>query len=100
MMKLMIVVSSLILACTSVGAQAPVTVDVSKITCDQFTGYKITSPRNIALWLNGYYNGRRGNTILDTQKLAENADKLEDYCFIHSKALVMQAVEELFGVKK
>jgi acid stress chaperone HdeB len=100
MMKLMIAVSSLILACTSVGAQAPVTVDVSKITCDQFTGYKITSPRNIALWLNGYYNGRRGNTILDTQKLAENADKLENYCFIHSKALVMQAVEELFGVKR
>ena len=29
--------------------RAQVTVDVSKITCDQFNGYKVTNPKNIAI---------------------------------------------------
>ena len=54
--------------------------DVAKITCEQFTGYKITNPQNIAMWLSGYYNGKRGNTILDAQGLNANVKKLEGYC--------------------
>src|ERR1043166_5421554 len=80
MMKSMLVPSGLILALGAVpAARAQVTVDVAKITCDQFTGYKITNPDNIAMWLSGYYNGRRGNTILDTQGLAANTKKVRDY---------------------
>jgi acid stress chaperone HdeB len=33
---------------------AQVSLDVSKITCDQFSRYTITDPKNIALWLSGY----------------------------------------------
>jgi hypothetical protein len=40
------------------GAGAQVTIDVAKITCDQFTLYKVTDPQNIAMWLSGYYHGR------------------------------------------
>ena len=50
--------------------RAQVTVDVSKITCDQFNGYKVTNPKNIAIWLSGYYHGERGETTVDTQQLA------------------------------
>ena len=74
-------------------ARAQVTLDVSKITCDQFVGYKITNPQNIAIWLSGY----RDTTIVDTQALAANARKLQDYCLRNPKALVMQAVDTLFG---
>jgi HdeA/HdeB family protein len=42
-------------------ARAQVTLDVSKITCDQYTSHKITSPQNIAIWLSGYYHGKRGD---------------------------------------
>src|SRR5882672_1544271 len=48
---------------------AQVTLDVAKVTCDQWAGYKITNPQNIALWVSGYFNGARGNTVLDTQRL-------------------------------
>ena len=44
--------------------RAQVTVDVSKITCDQFNGYKVTNPKNIAIWLSGYYHGKRGETTV------------------------------------
>ena len=64
MVKIKINILSLILFCLIISAaQAQVTVDVSKITCEQFRGYAITDPNNIALWLSGYYNGQRNNTI-------------------------------------
>jgi hypothetical protein len=100
MMKYVVFVSGLILAVESGPARAQVTLDVSKITCDQFAGYKITNPQNIAIWLNGFYNGKRGNTILDTQGLAANAKKLQDYCIRNPQALVMQAVETLMATDK
>jgi acid stress chaperone HdeB len=83
-----------------VTAHAQVTVDVAKITCDQFTGYKLTNPQNIANWLSGYYNGQRGNTILDTQELTAHTQKLRDYCITHPEVPVMRAVETLMAPKK
>jgi len=90
----------LIIALAAPEARAQVTLDVAKITCDQFTGYKITNPENIAIWLSGYYNGKRNNTVLDTQKLKENTQKLTHYCITNPKVLVMHAVETVLGVEK
>jgi hypothetical protein len=79
---------------------AQVTVDVAKITCDQFAGYKIADPKDIALWLSGYHNGKRGgNTLIDPQSLKANSDKVIGYCLQHPDTPVMQAVETLFGNK-
>jgi hypothetical protein len=99
MRKLKIAVSSLVLASASLPASAQLTLDVSKITCDQWVGYKITNPHNIALWLSGYYNAKRGNTVIDPQRLEENARKLQDYCLIHKQIPVMEAVENVFRLK-
>jgi hypothetical protein len=101
MTKLMLVASGLIFALETVpAAQAQVMLDVSKITCEQFAGYKITDPDNIAIWLSGYHNGKRGNTILDTQGLVANAKKLLYYCVTNPQTPVMHAAEELFGADK
>jgi acid stress chaperone HdeB len=80
-------------------ARAQVTLDLSKVTCDQYVGYKITDPQNIAIWLSGYYNGKRGNTIVDTQGFNVNTKKLRDFCLRNPATPVMQATETLFGVK-
>jgi acid stress chaperone HdeB len=78
-------------------ARAQVTLDVAKITCDQYTSHKITSPQNIAIWLSGYYHGKRGDTTLETQALIANAKKVRDYCFRNPQTLVMDAVEKVLG---
>lgn len=100
MIKLVVVVSGLIFALDAPAARAQVTLDVAKITCDQFAGYKITNPQNIAIWLSGYHNGKRGNTTLDTQKLIANAKALQKYCIQNPQTLVMNAVETLFGTDR
>ena len=56
--------------------------DVAKITCRQLFFDKVISPneKSLALWLSGYYNAKRNNTVLDLGALAKNVDKVEDYC--------------------
>jgi acid stress chaperone HdeB len=81
-------------------ARSQVTIDVAKITCDQFVLFKVTDPRNIAIWLSGYYHGKRDNTLVDTQQLAAYADKVKTFCLQKPQATVMQAVETVFGPAK
>ena len=76
------------------------TLDLAKVTCDQWSGYKITNPQNIALWLSGYYHGKRGNTVLDTQGLTANTQKLRDFCITNPQFPVMEAAEKVFGLEK
>jgi acid stress chaperone HdeB len=78
-------------------AIAQVTFDMAKITCDQFSGYKITNPDKIAVWLSGYYNGKRGNTVIDTQRFDENSKKLLLYCVQNPKMSVMDAVDKVLS---
>jgi len=80
--------------------QAQVTIDVAKITCEQYILYKVTNPKNIAMWISGYYNGKINNTVLDTGTLEKNADKVRDYCLTNPNTPVMQAAETALNLKK
>jgi hypothetical protein len=56
----------------SVFAFAQVTLDVSKITCKQFALHEVAKPRSLAIWLSGYYAGKRDVTTIDMQALEKN----------------------------
>jgi hypothetical protein len=79
---------------------AQVTIDVSKITCEQFILFKVTDPQKIAIWLSGYYHGKRETTVVDTQTFSEFSDKAKDYCRANFAMPVMQAVDNLIAAKK
>jgi acid stress chaperone HdeB len=82
-------------AAPSAGAQ--VTIDVARITCDQLILFKVAQPHDIAMWLSGYYNGRRNSTLVDVEKLKEYTDSVEKYCINNRKVTVMEAVEKVLG---
>jgi acid stress chaperone HdeB len=97
------VVSGLVFALfAALPAQGQVTVDVTKITCDQYVHHKIATPDLIAAWLSGYYNAKRNNRIIDLQTLDENVSKLKNYCSDEKnyKVPVMKAVEQQLGKSK
>jgi len=98
-MRSVVVGSGFLLALAAPPASAQVTVEVAKITCEQLTLYKITNPQNIAIWLSGYYHGKRSSTTLDTQGLTADSKKVTDYCIRNPQVTVMQAVETVLGVK-
>ena len=76
----------------SMPVNAQVTLDVSKITCEQFWLRKVADPDKVALWISGYVNRKRGNTTIDTQQLDRNVRRLTEYCRENYKMTVMQAV--------
>jgi acid stress chaperone HdeB len=78
-------------------ASAQVALDVAKIDCGQYLGYKVANPKNIAIWLSGYYHGKRGDTVIDTQQLDQDTDKIQEYCSKNPNLPLMQAVETVIG---
>jgi acid stress chaperone HdeB len=81
-------------------AQAQTSIDVAKITCEQHILYKVTDPRNIAIWLNGYFQAKRGDTVIEVQQFEEFAKKLTDFCRANYKVPVMEAVEQLMKTNR
>jgi hypothetical protein len=85
----------LLLVCTAQTAHAQVTVDVSKITCEQF----IVLPKadSIAIWLGGYYNGDRHISVIDVNRFEESARNLRAACRIpdNFKRPIMQLIESI-----
>ncbi len=75
-------------------AYSQMTLDVTKITCDQFLMFKVADPNKIAIWLSGYYHGKMGNPILSVLDLKENVQKLKELCLQNTKLPVMQVIEQ------
>ncbi len=55
-----------------------------------------------AVWLSGYYHGRKGSTTVDTQDFEANLTELTDFCRTgaNGKVLVMQAIEQILKKPK
>ena len=75
---------------------AQTTIDVAKITCEQLVLLKVADPDHIAIWLSGYYGGKRNTTTVDVEQLKETARKVRSYC-LYNKGTVMEAVESLMA---
>src|SRR5215468_842825 len=81
--------------------QAQVTVDVSKITCEQVLMEKLAwTVRDVELWLSGYYHGKRNDPIVEPEAVGKNKEKLDRYCYEHRDTTVMDAVKNVLGWDK
>ena len=110
--------SSIVFATVSVRAQ--VSIDVSKITCDEYVHDKIPtsdfisfsavgplplearsmlSRWLIANWLSGYYHAKRNNWIIDSESFENTVNKLNNYCYDEKnfKVPIMDAIERVLG---
>jgi hypothetical protein len=68
---------------------------------DQFIGLEVARPENIAIWLNGYYHGKWGSTIIDVQQLKEQPQKMTSYClYTDRNGSVMESSEKMLSQGK
>ena len=84
---------ALVLAFTTQAAHAQVTVDISKITCEQFN--VLPKADSVAIWLNGYYHGEKRESVIDMGKFEDNARNLRAACRLSDnfKRPIMQLIE-------
>ena len=80
--------------------RAEIAIDVSKISCKDFLLPTFILPDDIAYWLSGYYNGKRGNTVLDVAGLRDYVNKVEQYCLANKEMTVMKAAEAVINGAK
>src|SRR4029077_16534752 len=50
-------------------AHAQVTVEMTKITCEQYILFAMGDPKDIAMWMTGYYSAKRNSTTFDVQEI-------------------------------
>jgi len=98
--KARLLLISALLVFALIPAQAQVTVDVSKITCEQLLTEKPVPAKYVVLWLSGYYNGKRNNTIIEPEAMDKNEQKVDFYCNYHREMTVMDAVKNVLGLDK
>ena len=100
-MKVRLLLSIALFTFAASTPQAQVTIDLSKLTCEQLYMEKLAWPSKYAvLWLNGYYNGRRSNTIIDPAVMEQDEQKVNSYCSKYPKVTVMDAVKNVLGLDK
>jgi hypothetical protein len=81
--------------------QAQETADVAKVTCEQLVGERLATPsHDVFLWINGYYNGKRNNTIVDLQTAKKDEENVRYYCLNHRETTVMDAAKNVLGFDK
>ena len=81
--------------------QAQEMIDVAKITCEQIALEQLKIPsRDVVLWLSGYYNGKRNNTIIAPQTIKKDEEKVDSYCYDHRDATVLDAIKNVLGLDK
>jgi hypothetical protein len=81
-------------------SQAQTSIDVSKITCEQYNLFKVADPQKIAIWLSGYYHGTRNDMVLETQRLQDDAEEVGKFCDLNPKTRVLEAVKNVVGASR
>ena len=81
-------------------AHAQVKVEMTMITCEQYILFAMGDPKDISMWLSGYYSAKRNNTVFDVQEFLVSSKKVTDYCQNNLKTTVMDAAEKVLGVKR
>jgi hypothetical protein len=97
----LLLTSALFVLTQVIASQAQETLGLAKVTRDQLAREKLAAPsRDIELWLSGYYNGERHNTIIEPLAIKKHADQIDLYCVHHGEVIVMDAVKNVLGLEK
>jgi len=73
------------------------TVDVSTITCKDFSAHKKDEMLAIIMWLSGYYTKDDDPTVIDFAKVRGKTDKVADYCAKNPAVGLVPAAEPILA---
>jgi hypothetical protein len=88
------VFAAALMAASSAFAQ---TVDVSTITCKDFSAHKKDEMLAIMMWLSGYYTKDDDPTVVDFAKVKAKTDKVADYCAKNPAVGLVPAAEPILA---
>jgi hypothetical protein len=72
-------------------------VDMSKLSCKQFTAYNNDNRGLVMMWFEGYYTEDDDDPIVDFQKMAGDLAQLLIYCGDHPDTDMVTATDGIMG---
>jgi len=84
-------------AVTIVSSASAQVVDVSTITCKDFSAHKKEDMLAIMMWLSGYYTKDDDPTVVDFAKVKTKTDKVADYCGKNPAVGLVPAAEPILA---
>jgi acid stress chaperone HdeB len=72
-------------------------IDMTKLTCKQFTEYNSENQATIMMWLEGYYTEDEDHAVIDFRKMAGDLAELLVYCGNNPTADMITAADEIMG---
>jgi acid stress chaperone HdeB len=85
----------LLTAGSALAADDAATVDMTKLTCKQFSAYDKDNAGTIMMWLEGYYTGDDDDAVIDFGKMAGDMTKLLVYCEAHPDDDIITAADDV-----
>ena len=84
-------------AVTAMSSASAQVVDVSTITCKDFSAQKKDEMLAIMTWLTGYYTKDDDPTVIDFAKVKAKTDKIADYCAKNPAVGLVPAAEPILA---
>ncbi len=77
---------------TAAPARAQVAIEMSDITCKQFTDYDPETKDFIANWMRGFFSAKKNLTVVDSRYVKRNTEKVLRYCRKMPTATLITAI--------
>ena len=84
-------------AVATISAASAQTVDISTLTCKDFSAHKKDDMLAIMMWLTGYYTKDDDPTVIDFAKVKAKTDKIADYCAKNPAVGLVPAAEPILA---
>jgi hypothetical protein len=75
--------------------RAVVKVEMSRITCREFTNYAYDKQVLIGAWMSGYYNASQNREELDVNRYRANSKRVSNFCKSHRRDTLMRAIQKV-----
>ena len=97
LVKVLRPVSAALLSIFAAASASAQVVDVAKISCKQYLAGNVVRQDYLSLWLSGYVNGTRNDTVIERSTVQNITDKVGTYCRANLDAGLMDAVQAVLG---
>jgi acid stress chaperone HdeB len=87
------VIAALLAASLAVPARAQTVIDMSLISCDQFSKSPQERKDVLSAWMGGYYSAMKNLTTIDARYVVRNSQKVASYCKKAKNETLMSAIQ-------
>ena len=78
-------------------ANAQLTIDMGKITCDQYLAMPPAQSDNFSAWMSGWFSYQNRRTFVDILLHQKNIAIVKDWCKYHPTESVMSGLQKAVG---